>query len=389
MFYLNAQLLYFVPAAALVAVLLVLANYLRKRTMQKAYGDWDLLSQTSKPLSPGRYIARAVFAGLAAALLTLALARPVLQNGSKSIAQGTVDVVAIVDVSRSMAAMDYEGKVPQSAVAKATFEPGVDSAGRLRKQMQPGATPASQGPDHKEDTGTKLEMVRHVMLDYMLGALDGNQLGIVSYSGVAFPQAFLTRDYTALRWVVDRGLTVSSAPGEGSAMAKGLELAIAMFDADSPKEHERVLVLFSDGGNDDDPKKLTEMASQLKSRGIKVIVVGMGNVMPSKIPVSKLAADDDFAIALQNNGKRFLEIDGQVIKTGMDTALLQNLANQSGGQFIHMQDIGDLNLLNYLGQKSMTQVPGTLELFPDLIGLGLLMLVLSFVVTNQWPRRKK
>jgi Mg-chelatase subunit ChlD len=385
MFYLNAQALYFVPVAALLAVLLVVANYLRKRTMQKAYGQWDLLSQTSKPLSRGRYIARAIFAGLAAAVLTLSLARPVLPNGSKSIAQGTVDVIAVVDVSRSMAAMDYEGKVPQSAVAKDTFEPDVDTMARQRKMQS--TSPSVQG--RPDDTGTKLEMVRHVMLDYMLGALDGNQLGIVSYAGAAFPQAFLTRDNTALRWVVERGLTVSSAPGEGSAMAKGLELAIAMFDADSPKDHERLLLLFSDGGNDDDAAKLADQARELKSRGIKVIVVGMGNVMPSKIPVSKLAADDDFAIALQANGKRFLEIDGQVIKTGMDTALLQAVANQSGGQFIHMQDISDLNLLNYLGQKSMTKVPGTLELFPYLVGLGLLMLALTIVATNQWQRRKK
>jgi Mg-chelatase subunit ChlD len=386
MFYLNAQLLYFVPVAATLAVLLVLANYWRKRAMQKAYGDGDLLSQTSKPLSRGRYIARAVFAGLSAALLMLSLARPVLQNGTKSIAQGTVDVIAVVDVSRSMAAMDYEGKVPQSAVARATFEPAVDAKGKLHNQLNP-LSPAKQ--DHPEDTGTKLEMVRHVMLDYMLAALDGNQLGIVSYAGVAFPQAFLTRDNTALRWVVERGLTISSAPGEGSAMAKGLELSLAMFDADSPADHERLLVLFSDGGNDDEPKQLAEMASELKARHIKVIVVGMGNVMPSKIPVSKLAADDDFAQELQSNGKRWLEIDGQIIKTGLDTALLQDLANQSGGQYIHMQDISDLNLLKYLGQKSMTKVPGTLELFPYLIGLGLLMLVLTFVVTNQWQRRKK
>jgi Mg-chelatase subunit ChlD len=385
MFYTNAQLLYFVPVAALLAVLLVLGNYLRKKAMHKAYGDSDLLSESSKPLTRGRYIARAVFAGLSAALMMLALARPVLQNGTKSIAQGTVDVIAVVDVSRSMAAMDYEGKVPQSAVAKATFDPGVDEKGRQRKLMQ-GNAPASDKP---EDTGTRLEMVRHVMLDYMLSALDGNQFGIVSYAGAAYPQAFLTRDNTALRWVVSRGLTISSAPGEGSAMAKSLQLAMAMFDADSPKDHERLLVLFSDGGNDDKMEDISAMARELKERGIKVIVVGMGNVMPSKIPVSKLAADDDFAISLQANGKRFLEIDGQVIKTGTDLALLQQVANESGGQFIHMQDMADLNLLKYLGQKSMTKVPGTLELFPYLIGLALLTLVLSMAVTNQWQRRKK
>jgi von Willebrand factor type A domain len=386
MFYLNAHLLYFVPVAALLAGLLVFVNYRRKRAMQLAYGDAELLAESSKPLGRGRYIARGIFAALTAALLTLSLARPVINNGTKSIAVGTVDVIAVVDVSRSMAAMDYEGKVPQSAVAHATFEPGSDAKAELRKRFQQAKDPSA---NHPEDNGTKLEMVRHVMEDYLIGALEGNQLGIVSYSGVAYPQAFLTRDYTALHWVVDRGLTISSAPGEGSAMGKGLQLAMAMFDADSPKDHERLLVLFSDGGNDDDAQMLRDQARELKERGIKVIVVGMGNVMPSKIPVSKLADDDDFAIALQQNGKRWLEIDGQVMKTGMDTALLQEVANQSGGTFIHMQDMSDLNLLKYLGAKSTTSVPGTKELFPYLIGAGLLMLVLTFAATTQWQRRKK
>lgn len=387
MFYLNAQLLYFVPVAALLAMLLVLVNYRRRRTMQKAYGEDRLLSETSKPLPASRYISRAVFAGVAAALLTVSLARPVLHDGTQSIAQGSVDVVAAVDVSRSMAAMDYEGKVPQSAVAKRLIEnlpsrPGGEDSG------QPFGTVPTKG-DRPEDTGTRLEMVRHVMLDYMLAALDGNQLGIVSYAGEAFPQAFLSRDLSSLRWAVDRGLTISSAPGEGSGLAKALVLAGAMFDADSPADHEKLLVLFSDGGSDDERAKLMEAARILKDKNIKVLVVALGNVMPSKIPVSKLAADDDFARALQSNGKRWVEVDGQIEKSGMNSALLQDLANQTGGQFIHLQELSDLNLLNYLGQKSMTNVPGTMELFPYLLMLGLIALMLSFAVTHQWRRDTK
>lgn len=387
MFYLNAQLLYFVPVAALLAMLLVLVNYKRKRTMQKAYGEDRLLAETSKPLPPSRYVARAAFAAIAAALLMASLARPVMHEGTQSIAQGTVDVVAAVDVSRSMAAMDYEGKVPQSAVAKRLVE-NVPARQRGEVDGQPFGTVPTKG-DRPEDTGTRLEMVRHVMLDYMVAALDGNQMGIVSYAGEAFPQAFLSRDLTSLRWAVDRGLTISSAPGEGSGLAKALVLAGAMFDADSPADHEKLLVLFSDGGSDDERAKLMEAARILKDKHIKVLVVALGNVMPSKIPVSKLAADDDFALALQSNGKRWVEVDGQIEKSGMNSALLQDLANQTGGQFIHLQELSDLNLLNYLGQKSMTNVPGTMELFPYLLMLGFIALVLSFAVTHQWRRDTK
>lgn len=371
MYYLNGQLLYLVPVAALLAAVLVFANYRRTIAARRAFGEWRLLSSTSNPLAVSRYVVRGVMAALAAACLMYALARPVIQDGTKSIAQGTVDVIAVADVSRSMAAMDYEGKVPQSAVARRLIEDG-------------------KVVDRKEDTGTRLEMVRHVMLDHLLSALNGNQLGIVSYAGEAFPQAFLTRDGSALRWVIDRGITISSAPGEGSDIGKALELAIAMFDADSDEKHERILILFSDGGNTtEDPNKFVEFFRDVKSRNIKVIVVALGNIMPSKIPVSKLAADDDFAKGLLENGKRWLEINGEIEKTGMDASFLQALANKAGAKFIHLKDATDLNVLNEVGKTSTATVEGTQELFPWALGASLIFLVLSFAATHQWRRRSQ
>lgn len=383
MYFLNSQLLYFMPVAAILAGLLVFINWRRKQALHRAFGEWDLLSQTSKPLSGWRYIARSALAATTAALLLLALARPIVPNGDKTIAEGTVDVLAVVDVSRSMAALDYEGKVPPSAVAKRLIEPEhlFTNQGRPIPQKDKSAI--------DQDAGTRLEMVRHMLLDTVIKQLDGNQLGVVSYAGAAFPQAFLTRDAAALKWVVDRGLTISSAPGEGSGMAKALELALAMFDADSPADHERLLVLFSDGGNDDEPARLAEFASAARARGVKLVVVAMGNVMPSKIPVSKLAADDDAAIALRDNGKRWLETEGQIEKSGMNAALLQNLANQAGGTFIHLENASDLNLLDQVGKTSMARVPGTVELFPWALGGALVCLVLTFAATNKWPRRKQ
>lgn len=383
MYFLNSQLLYFMPVAAILAGLLVWLNWRRKQALHRAFGEWDLLSQTSAPLPASRYIARAALAALTAVLLILALARPIVPNGDKTIAEGTVSVLAVVDVSRSMAALDYEGKVPPSAVAKKLIEP----EHLFTNQGRP--IPQKPKPANDQDAGTRLEMVRHMLLDTIIKQLDGNQLGVVSYAGAAFPQAFLTRDSAALTWVVDRGLTISSAPGEGSGMAKALELALAMFDADAPADNERLLVLFSDGGNDDEPARLAEFAKQARARGVKLVVVAMGNVMPSKIPVSKLADDDDAAIALRDNGKRWLETEGQIEKSGMNASLLQNLANQAGGKFIHLQNASDLNLLDQVGKTSMTKVPGTVELFPWALGGALVCLVLTFAATNQWRRRKQ
>ncbi len=393
MYYLNPELVKFIPVAALVVPLLVWLNYRRKKALQEVFGDRTLLSKTSKPLSRTRYFLRGVLTTAAACLILAALCRPILNRGEKTIAEGTLDVIAVIDVSRSMAAMDYDGKVPQSAVAKRLIEVPrkrnmLVLPGREPEDDEPTTAPAPKDlKQGVEDTGTRLEMVRHILQDYMVKTLDGNHLGLVSYAGESFPQAFLTKDTRALQWIIDRSLTISSAPGEGSAMGKALLLSLAMFDADSPAEHERLLILFSDGGNDDKPEVLVEFARQAKSRGIKVIVVAMGNVMPSKIPVSKLAPDDDVAIALKANGKRWLETEGQIEKSGMNAALLQNLANQSGGQFIHLQNMSDLNLLDHVGKKATAKSVGSIELFPWLIGLALVSLVLSITVTHQWRRR--
>lgn len=373
MYYLNPHLLYLAPAAALVCALLIFANYKRKVKVHDAFARPDLRASISNPLSKWRYLARGVFATLACAFLALALCRPIVEDGTRTIAQGAVDVIAVVDVSRSMAAMDYEGKVPQSAVARRL----IDDGGHLNKV---------------EDTGTRLEMVRHIMLDHMLPTLDSNQLGIVSYAGDAFPQAFLTRDTAALHWVVDRGLTISSAPGEGSDIGKALELAVAMFDADSPYSRERVLVLFSDGGNTTkEQEKFEQFFKDAKSRKIEIIVVATGNVMPSKIPVSKLAIDDDYARGLLDNGKRWYEVKGEVERTGCDLSFLQSLANKAGAQFIHLQDAKNLDMLKLVGKSSMVQVAGTQELFPLALALAFVMLLLAHLSTHdlRWINWRK
>ena len=374
--YLDYLFLQLAPVAVLVAAGLVALAYWKRRSAYKDFGEWQLLAAMSRPVTVTRWVLGGLCAAASVALLMVALARPYIEDGTVSIARGTVDVVAVVDVSRSMAAMDYEGKVPPSAVAKPDIPPGTPD----------GVAKKAEAP---QIAGTRLEMVRHVLLDRLLGELDGNQVGVVSYAGEAFPQAFLTRDRSSLAWVINRGLTISSAPGEGSAMGKALDLGLAMFAADSPPDHQKVMVLFSDGGNDDKLAELGKLAAEIRAKGIKLIVVGMGNARPSPIPVSKLAFDDPVADALMKHGKKFYEADGQVQRTGMDGQLLQALASQAGGKYIHLQEDTDLSMLSQVGKTAMVQTPGRKELFPYALIGALLAFFLSIAVTSQWRGRRR
>jgi hypothetical protein len=372
--FLNPSYLGYLPYVAAVVALMVAFNYWRKARVQRRFGDAGLLASTSRTLTRGRYMLRAVFSTAAVCFLLVALAQPVIPHGTKIIARGTLSIVTVVDVSRSMAAMDYDGKVPPSAVARPLIE--------MERMTNRGDVATS------EEAGTRLEMVRHVLMENVLPALQGNEVGVVSYAGQPFAQAFITNDHKALRWVIDHGLTVTSAPGEGSAMGKAIELGIAMFDADAAPDHEKLLVLFSDGGNDDDPAMLSGLIQELRKRQIKLVVVALGNVMPSKIPVSKLAADDDYAKSLKDAGTKFYEVDGQPIKTGMDIALLKTLASNAGGEFVHLQQSSDLNMAQYVGRNSLQKLPGRQELFPWALMAAILCTLLSFGVTHEWRRRR-
>lgn len=380
MYYLNSQLLYMIPVAAVVSLLLVAFSYWHNSKVANGYGEWKLLANSSKPLSGRLYLVYALLAVLASSSLMLALARPVLPDGTVSIAKGKVDVVAVVDVSRSMAAMDYEGKVPLSMVATSPMEHdgsiGGDAAALEKEQIR-----------GQEVAGTRLEMVRYLIQENMLKVLDGNQFGIVSYAGQAFPQSYLTRDTSTLAWVVDRGLTVSSAPGEGSGMGKALNLAINMFDADSKEGREKVLILFSDGGNDDNPRLIQEFAKKASARNIQVVVLGFGNNLPSKIPVSKLAFDDDYARSLLHHGKQWYEVDGQIEKTKMDGRLLQNIASMIGGTYIHVQEFDDLDLSEHVGKEVMENVEGSKELFQWAILIALISSILMIAVRHELRKR--
>lgn len=368
MYFLQPRTLWWLavlPPAA--AALVWLAWFLKERFLT-AYGDRRLIDKNSRPLSKWRFLTKALLAAGGAALLVVALAHPAITDGHAKIQKGTLDVVAVVDVSRSMAAQDYKDKLPP---------PG-----------EPEKKPARNDPAKpKRSGGTRLDMARHLIHTNLVNSLQGNQLGVVSYAGEAFPQAFLTGDGPALNWVLDRALTVSSAPGEGSALVKALELALLLFEVDSPADHDRLIVLFSDGGCTDDQAKLAEVAAKCREKKIRIVIVGLGKASPSPIPVSELAEDDEVARGLFHNGKQFYEADGEVEKTALDANLLQGLARASGGTFIFLTDANDFKLIDHAGGRQYIDAAGARELFEYPLVAALLCLLLLVASVTEWRKR--
>jgi len=195
----------------------------------------------------------------------------------------------------------------------------------------PDGTPGSavSGP-----WGSRIDMSKYIIVQRMMPALQGNQIGLVTYMGNGFQQPPLTDDYTALRFVLKNWVKDGSAPGGGSDIASGLTEALDTFKADEDPKKDKVIVLFSDGGYTGEPGPLQEAIQKLNEQHVRVIVVGMGGNTPIPIPL------------YERNGqpKGYRMKDEQVIMTAVEEAQLQSIASATSGEYIHLADPNDVKV---------------------------------------------
>lgn len=324
----------------------LLAAFVRKQRLVDAYGERRLTNNGSRSMTRLVSYVRVSAIGLGAACLILALARPSLDAGRVEFPQGTTDVIVLVDVSRSMAAVDYKGKMPQQ----------------------------SQFPN-----GTRLDMARHLIREDVVPSLGANRLGIVTYAGDPFPMAFLTQDVSAVDWVQRRAATISSAPGEGSALVKAFALAFKMYDLDSSPNHRKVIILLSDGGNDDGLDDLNAVIAELRSRNIDLVVVGLGKTTPSTIPVKELSERDQ----QEFYGQEFYIHKGEVATTQLDENVLRLLANRAGGRYVRVGQAGDFSFASLAQRLEMQYRPGQQQLFTYPLMLSVLLFAIAWFLGDE------
>jgi Ca-activated chloride channel family protein len=342
MHFLNPSVLWLLAVIPPLGAVAVWLAWRRKQQLLEWFGQESLWSKYSQPLSAGRsqWKGLCVFVALAAAIV--ALARPSFEKGSVEFPRGTIDIVALVDESRSMAVPDYAGQV------KGYYYGG----------------------------GTRLDMAKYLILNDVVASLHGNRLGIVTFSGEAFPQAFITDDMPAMNWVLRRAITIGGAPGEGSALAKSFGLAFQLFDLDSDPDHRKIIVLFSDGGNDDDAARLDQVLSECRKRGIEVIVAGLGKTTDAAIPVKELSPLD----RRDMYGKQWYEVNGEVVhNTALDENTLRLIANKTGGRYVRVRSSSDFHIGSLVSRTEVTYHKGEQEVFYYPLIIAALFLVLAMV----------
>lgn len=288
-------------AVVLIALPLVTAiwflNFKSRILARRRYGEERLLSRMSRTPSLKREVNVLAVWLAVTFLLSVAAADPVLPEAPAVVSNGTMQVVVVIDVSNSMAQEYYRDdmSVPEDGVPQGSF-------------------------------GSSLDMAKQLTTEEIMPAIRGNEIGVVGYAGRGFPQAELTFDLESVTWVLRHWMQIKDVPGIGSDYAAGLRQAVDIFDRSRHDDRERVIVLFSDGGFTGAEDDLAEVLALLAERNIRLVVVALGSPTPMSIPMYDYR--DRYVGDFPGNG------NVELVST--ETANLQRLAAQAGGQYIRL-----------------------------------------------------
>ena len=230
-------------------------------------------------ISYSRQTGRAVMLLAAILFLALAVARPQLGTHMEMMKREGIDIIVAVDVSPSMEALDVKPG-PISRLAKAKQE--------IRSLIDP-------------------------------ERLQGDRVGLVTFSGEAFIQCPLTLDYAAARMFLDV-IDPEIIPVPGTAIGEAIRTATSGFDRKERKH--KVLILLTDGeDHDTNPIGAADAARQ---EGVKIYTVGIGNPEGEPIPIYN---QRDERIGFKKDG------NGEIIVSKMDETTLQKIALTTGGKY--------------------------------------------------------
>lgn len=318
----------------------------------KDYGSIDLVTRwTALPtLGPSLLL----LGGLVSMLVLgmTAATMPYQALGEVSVPSGSLRVVALFDVSRSMGAENRD-------------EPKL-YGGRSCTLVE--------GP-----CGRRLETARLILQNQVMPVIKGNQLGLVVYSGRAVTKSLLTDDFAPLEHMLTSGwVDVGGAMSEGTFLHHGLYAAAQVFK-DSPQSGgTNVILLFTDGENHSSPEDLAVAIESVRKAGAMLFIVGVGSTKPAYIPV--YGGDDKPKFEADGTVSFHKFNDGTVAQTARNDSFLQQLAADTGGRYV-VSESGQKLEISWPSSLSGTKVEIAKRYwYGPLVGAAMVILALIWLV---------
>ncbi|MHC5114938.1 MAG: vWA domain-containing protein, partial [Planctomycetota bacterium] len=269
----QLEALHWLWGVAAIVVVLVIGAQLRRRALRRFASE--MLHRVLVPHArPGRALARSALVVAALVMLVAGMIDPRWGVTYEEVEQRGIDVMVVLDVSRSMLAED--------------------------------ARP------------NRLERARQYIGD-LVEQLAGDRVGLITFAGVPAVRCPLTADYGAFRLILDT-VHPESAQRGGSLLGDALRLAGESFTDDLP-EH-KVILVFSDG--EDHGSYPLEAAQALSNeRQIPVYTFGIGDT------------EQGGRIPIVTAGRRsYLMHEGQQVWSRMNPGVLRDVALACGGAYV-------------------------------------------------------
>lgn len=269
------SVLYGLLLLPLLALLFVLVLRWKKKA-KAALGDDTLISQLTKQYSPRLFAAKFIIVLVALAFAILAASNPRRPSKSGKELKAGIDVMIALDVSKSMWSQD--------------------------------AKP------------TRLDRAK-AFINQLITQLGDNRAGLVIFAGKAYLQMPLTSDAAASAIFVSNA-SPEAVPVQGTEIGEALSLCSHSLNTKEKKY--KAVVLISDG-EDHDPKS-EKVIQQLYDDGVIVETVGVGS--PDGSPIMEPGSTEY---------KR--DANGQTVISKLNEQELQAIAQKTGGEYHHLDDI--------------------------------------------------
>ncbi|MCO8122175.1 VWA domain-containing protein [Stieleria sp. TO1_6] len=323
--------LWLVPLCIATGVYAVVAT----RRARQRFATADLIGRVLPPTSSRRLFLRTLLVAGSLVLLVLALIDVRWGKVWRDVPQKGIEVMFVLDVSRSMLAEDT--------------------------------------------TPNRLSRAKQQISD-TIDEMAGDRVGLVVFAGTARQQVPLTSHYEDFKQTLDSVGPHSVRMG-GSRLGDAIATAADGF-LSKTNDHKAIVILTDGEDQESEPLRAAKLAAS--EHGIRIFTIGLGDMdQGARIPVQS------------DNQRQYVQHDGQQVWSKLNGKVLQQIATETNGAYIpagtkrvNMADVYHGYIAKVEQQEfEMARINSYEARFQWFLAPALLMLLAEIVVST-WPRRR-
>lgn len=319
-------------------LLLPLVVYFMFPAIKKTYGDAlkvpfladikQIQSVSGKGISfkPAVFSAIKIFLlALVWGLMVLALCRPQWVGKPIPVKNEGREILLVVDISNSMSEEDFQ---------------------------------------YKNKMYSRLTAVKNV-IDNFIDKRTSDRIGLVLFGTQAYLQAPLTYDKQSVKeilWNADAGMA-----GNSTSIGDAVGVALKNLAESEGKPENKVIILLTDGENNDGSLSLPQAIALAKEEGVKIYTIGAGS----------------------DSENFFGGLFSIPVNTGLDEESLQALAEETKGNYFRAKDVNSLfQIYNEIDKlEPMTSegryVQEVKELYPYAAAMALILFMILALLAKR------